>query len=157
MLWFMGSRRVGHDYVTELNRTEGKIIYLQPAHSKCSSCRLLCRCKASIVKYFKMNYLSAHQILIFFLKRDFIDIFLAALGLRCCSGFSLIAVHALPVVMASLVVEKGLQVCGLSSCGSWAVEHRLNSVAHGLSCPAACGIFQNQGLNPRLLYWQADV
>ena len=55
-----------------------------------------------------MNHLSAHQILIFFLKNDFIDIFLAVLGLHCCSGFSLIAVHGLPIVMASLVVEKRL-------------------------------------------------
>ena len=29
-------------------------------------------------------------------------------------------------------------------------------VAHGLSCPAACGIFPVQGSNPCLLHWQAD-
>ena len=36
--------------------------------------------------------------------------------------------------------------------GTWAsvVE------AHGLSCPAACGIFPNQGLNPCPLHLQAD-
>ena len=47
---------------------------------------------------------------------------------------------------------------GLSSCGSWALEHRLNRtvVAHGLSCPEACGIFPDQGLNPCFLHWQAD-
>ena len=28
-------------------------------------------------------------------------------------------------------------------------------VAHGLSCPAACGLFLDQGLNPNLLHWQA--
>ena len=28
-------------------------------------------------------------------------------------------------------------------------------VAHGLSCSAARGIFPDQGLNPRLLHWQA--
>ena len=47
---------------------------------------------------------------------------------------------------------------GLSSCGSWALEHRLNRtvVAHGLSCSEACGIFPDQGLNPCFLHWQAD-
>ena len=29
-------------------------------------------------------------------------------------------------------------------------------VAHGLTCPAACGIFLDQGSNPCLLYCQAD-
>ena len=38
------------------------------------------------------------------------------------------------------------------------VEHRLLSmgagvVAHGLSCPEACGIFPDQGLNPCPLHW----
>ena len=29
-------------------------------------------------------------------------------------------------------------------------------VAHGSSCSAACGIFPDQGSNPRPLHWQAD-
>ena len=29
-------------------------------------------------------------------------------------------------------------------------------VAHGPSCSVACGIFPDQGLNPRPLHWQAD-
>ena len=29
-------------------------------------------------------------------------------------------------------------------------------VAHGLSCSEACGIFPDQGSNPRPLHWQAD-
>ena len=29
-------------------------------------------------------------------------------------------------------------------------------VAYGLSCPGMCGIFPNQGLNPRPLHWRAD-
>ena len=29
-------------------------------------------------------------------------------------------------------------------------------VAHAPSCPAACGIFPDQGSNPCLLHWQAD-
>ena len=30
------------------------------------------------------------------------------------------------------------------------------TVAHGPSCPAACGILPDQGSNPRPLHWQAD-
>ena len=29
-------------------------------------------------------------------------------------------------------------------------------VVHGISCPAACGIFLSQGSNPCPLHWQAD-
>ena len=76
---------------------------------------------------------------------------MAALGLRCCTwafsscgeqGLLLVVVCGLLIVVASLVVEHGLQVCRLqqlwhtgsvvvahrlSSCGSWALEHRLSS------------------------------
>ena len=34
---------------------------------------------------------------------------------------------------------------GLSSCGSQALEYRLNSVALGLRCFEACGIVSDQG------------
>ena len=43
-----------------------------------------------------------------------------------------------------------------SSCGSQALEHRLNSCGAWLSCSAACGIFLDQGLNLCLLHWQVD-
>ena len=33
-----------------------------------------------------------------------------------------------------------VEIHGLSSCDSWALEDRLNSVVHGLSCPKACGV-----------------
>ena len=50
-------------------------------------------------------------------------------------GYSLVAVPGLLISMASLVAECGLYgvkvsvaaVCGLRSCSSWALEHRLNS------------------------------
>ena len=32
-------------------------------------------------------------------------------------------------------------VHGLSTCDSWVLEDRLNSVVPGLSCPRACGVF----------------
>ena len=64
--------------------------------------------------------------------------FLADLGLWCCKGFSLavgtggsslLAVHGFLTVVASLVGEHGLSSCAmwLSSCGSRALGHRLNS------------------------------
>ena len=65
----------------------------------------------------------------------FIYLFMAVLGLRCRSGFSLVAVPGLLTVVASLIVEHGLwgaralegAACGLSSCGSRALERRLSS------------------------------
>ena len=44
----------------------------------------------------------------------------------------------------------------LHACSSQALENRLNSGAHKLSCSVACGIFPDQGLNLCLLNWQAD-
>ena len=45
---------------------------------------------------------------------------------------------------------------GLSSCGSWALEHGSTVMAHKLSWSTACGIFPDQGSNLCLLHWQAD-
>ena len=66
------------------------------------------------------------------------------LGLHCCAqafsscgerGLLFVAVHGLLTAVASLVVEHGLwsarasvdAACGLSSCGSWALECRVSS------------------------------
>ena len=74
---------------------------------------------------------------------SFIYLFLAMLGLPCCGDFSLVVVsgcyslvvvRGLLIAVASLVAEHGLQgswasvvaAWGLSICGSWALEHRLN-------------------------------
>ena len=65
--------------------------------------------------------------------------------------------YGLLVAVASLVAEHGLGRTGFSRCGTWTLEHRLSSCGeHGLSCPLACGIFLDQGLNLRPLHWQAD-
>ena len=81
--------------------------------------------------------------------KNFTYLFLAVLGLRCCVGFSLVVASGgcsvvtasrLPVVVASLVVAHGLRGTGSGV------------VVHGLSCPMACGIFLNQGLNLCLLH-----
>ena len=85
-------------------------------------------------------------------------------GLRCCTGsslavgsrgHSLVAVHGLLTVAASLVSEHGLsgtRTSGAVAVGSVAAVPRLEStgsvvVLHGLSCCEACGIFLDQGLN----------
>ena len=74
------------------------------------------------------------------------------LGLRCCVGasFSCSKQGLLFIVLRVLIVVAFL-----------VAEHRLQSmgsvvVAHEFSCPAACEIFLDQGLNWCLLRWQAD-
>ena len=82
-----------------------------------------------------------------FLKIFFVCLFLAVLSLHCCAGFALVvvswgcslAVHWLLTVVAPLVVVQGLwgaqslvvAAYRLSSCSSWALEHRLNSCGVG--------------------------
>jgi len=84
---------------------------------------------------------------------------LAVLSLHCCKSFSVVeesrryslVVHGFLIGVASLAAERGLQDRELSSCGSRAPEHRLNSCGSG-----ACRIFPDQGSNPCLLHWQVD-
>ena len=66
-------------------------------------------------------------ILSFFFQFIYFYLFLAALGLCCCvqafsscgeQGLLFVAVHRLLIVVASLVVEHGLQVRRLNSCGT---------------------------------------
>ena len=67
---------------------------------------------------------------------------MAVLDLHCCVDFSLavvsrggsvVAMHGLLIALVSLVVGTGdvqasaAGALGLSSCGSWAVEHRLSN------------------------------
>ena len=96
----------------------------------------------------------------FFLINLFIYLFLAVLGLRCCTqassscgeqGLLFVAVCGLLIARLLLLRSMGSRRTGLSSCGSRAVV-----VAHGLSCSAACGIFLDKGSNPCPLNWQAD-
>ena len=52
-------------------------------------------------------------------------------------------------------------VRGLIAVASLVMEYRLKSagsavVVHGLSCPAACGIFPDQGLSLCLLCYKVD-
>ena len=70
-----------------------------------------------------------------FLKCNFIYL-LPVLGLGCYTGFSLVAARdgATPVAVYGLLIEwllllqsAGSRVCGLSSCSSQALGHRLNN------------------------------
>ena len=56
-----------------------------------------------------------------------IYLFLAFLGLCCRTDFSLVAVCRLLIVTVSFAAEHKLQAGGLSSCSSWALEHRLDT------------------------------
>ena len=60
-------------------------------------------------------------------------------------GYSLIVVHGLLIVVASLVVEHRVQCVPVSV-----------AAALRLSCPSACGIFPDQGSSPGPLNWQVD-
>ena len=94
----------------------------------------------------------AGTLILFYFK--FIYLFLATLGLCCCArAFSscgewrllFVVVHGLLIAVASLV-EPRLQMRGLGSCGSWALEHRLNScgtwawLLHGMWDPPGPGL-----------------
>ena len=96
-----------------------------------------------------------------FLNFIYLFLFLAVLGLHCCTqafsscsegGLLFIAVRRFLIAVASLVAEHGLQAHGLQQ-----LWHAGSVVAaHGLSCSVACGIFPDQGSNPCPLHWQAD-
>jgi len=79
--------------------------------------------------------------------------FLAALGFRCYTrAFSSCREEGLLSRCGA-----GASYCGGFSCdarplGAWASV----VVAHGLSCPMACGIFPDQGSNPYPLHYKAD-
>ena len=95
------------------------------------------------------------------------------LGLSCCTGFSLVTEsgsYSLFAMLGLLTVVLLLGSVGSIGpegfcnwgvwaqwlCGSWALEHRLVLVEHGLSCSTACGIFPDQDLNLCPLHWQVD-
>ena len=81
-------------------------------------------------------------------------------GSRDCS---LAAVHRPLIAVLSPAAEQRLQAHRLQQLWHVGLEvtaHRFQSsgsvVVHGLSCPAACGIFPDQVSNPCPLPWQVD-
>ena len=78
---------------------------------------------------------------------------LASLGLCCCVwAFSSCGEQGL-LCYGALTSHCG----GFFCCRAWALDAQASGVAvHRFSCPTACGIFLDQGLNLCLLHWQAD-
>ena len=73
------------------------------------------------------------------------------LGLCCSCGLSLVAT-------SGAYSPAAVSYCGgFSHCGAPALSH-LGSVvvARGLGCPAANGIFPDQGWSPCPLHWKTD-
>ena len=70
----------------------------------------------------------------FYIQFYLFKLFLTVLGFHCWVGFPLVTVLGLLFIETSLVAEHGLSgaqasaaaACGLSSCGSWALEHSLS-------------------------------
>ena len=94
---------------------------------------------------------------IFFSLFIYLFIYLAVLGLRCCTQAFLQLRQAgatLPcnawflIVVASLVAEHRLQACGLSSCGSRALERRLSSCGAQVQLPCGMWDLPRPGLKP---------
>ena len=70
-----------------------------------------------------------------------------------CHGLSLVVTTSLLlscVKRTSCYV--GFSCCRAQALGTWASV----VVVLGLSCPAACGIFPDEGSNLSALHWQAD-
>ena len=76
------------------------------------------------------------------------------LGLHCCVwAFSSCGERGATLHCGARASHCG----GFSCCGAQALGARAPVVVvHGLSCPAACGNFPDQGSNPCPLHWQAD-
>ena len=103
-----------------------------------------------ILRYFDYYLLPCF----FFLIILFIYLFLAVLGLHCCTSFSLVVasrgyslVWCVGFSSQRLLLgtwalgHLGFRSCSVwfSSCGSKALEHRLNNCGTGLSCSAQVG------------------
>ena len=83
----------------------------------------------------------------------FIILFLAALGLHCRTGFSLVAASGGYSLVRCLgfswflLRTSGSRTCALP-------ERRLSSCDTWFSCSVACRVYPHQGSNPCLLHWQ---
>ena len=111
-------------------------------------------------KYFCLRILTCHVLIVLFTY-----LFLTVLGLHCCVSFSLVVVSGgwlsscgawAPHWVVSVIAERGLEVCWLSNRGFWVLSAGSVVVARGLSCSAACGIFQDQGANWCPLHCKVD-
>ena len=89
---------------------------------------------------------------------------LVVLGLHCCvQAFSSCSEQGLLFIALQRLLSlqrTGSRHTGFSHCSTWALWLWLIGslvVVHGLSCPTACGIFPDQGLNLCPLQWEYRV
>ena len=76
-----------------------------------------------------------------------------------CVGSSFLCKGFLQLWQAGATLHRGARdshYCGLSLPSTSSRHAGSVIVAHRPSCSAACGIFPDQGSNPRPLHWQAD-
>ena len=94
-----------------------------------------------------------HEECLSLLNTVFFPLFLSVLGLPgCVRAFSSCSKWR-------LLSHWGAQASHCGGFSLWTSGPRLVGsvvVAHGLSCPAACGIFPGQRSDPCPLHWQAD-
>ena len=123
--------------------------------------------KAKSLIHHRLAYIYIYIILCIYILMYFwlCWVFVVGFSLVAVSrGYSLVGVHGLLIVVASLVVEHRLQgtrasvvaARGLSSCGSQALSTGSVVVVHWLSCSNACGIFPDLGIKPASPAWQAS-
>ena len=92
---------------------------------------------ASVVEWIHMCSFFFFKICCLFVYfiSGWVDLHCCPWDLSSCSewGLLFVALHRLLIAVASFVVQ-ALGCTGFSSCGFQALEHRLNSWVHGLSC-----------------------
>ena len=179
VLQSIGSQRVRHNWVTELNHNQHG--WISQAKCRVEEARLKGRHSLWLHPYeaedqaklsmlievrglvtFKAGTQEASEIMAIFF-------FLNYLFICGCAGslllWGLSSSHGLrlPIAVASLLLSRGSRARVLQSLwpvGSLAAAPGMEStgsiiVAHRLSCSIACVILPDQGLNPFLLQWQA--
>ena len=94
----------------------------------------------------------------FLFSFKFINLFIY-LFIFGCVGSSFLCEGFLQLRWAGATLHCGARAShrrGLSVAEHRLQTRKLSSRGSGLSCPAACGIFPDQGSNPCPLHWQAD-
>ena len=81
-------------------------------------------------------------------------------GLGCCVGLSLAVASTGYTLLQCASFSLWWLLLQSTNSRAWAQELwcvGLGVVVRGLSCSTACGIFLDQGSNPRLPHWQVDT
>ena len=105
----------------------------------------------SIGFFFFLRFIYFYFLAVVFVAAHGLSLVVGSEGcsLGACMGFS--SSGLLIAVASVFLAEPRLALHGFSSCGSWALEHRLSSGGTQFSCTTACGIFQTISLQGRFL------